>query len=91
MLADMIASTPRPCFADQDLASLAAEKAAAIVRENPHLRGDELLRAIRKAEEDIALEYNSLLEKQVRETGRGAKRSTAEQSNISLCSSLRVF
>ncbi|GMH70633.1 hypothetical protein TrRE_jg4121 [Triparma retinervis] len=64
ILAEMIASTPRPCFDSQALASMAATKASKLVRDNPTLRGDDLLRAIRKAEEDVVLENNFLKERQ---------------------------
>ena len=43
-----------------------------MVRDNPTLRGDDLLRAIRKAEEDVVLENNSLKERQV-SRGEGVK------------------
>ena len=66
MLADIIASTPRPDFEYQDLAKQAALKASRVLRDSPHLRGEELLAALRKADEDVAIEYDLLLEKHSR-------------------------
>ena len=62
LLADMIANAPRPNLPDSELAKQAALKASSVIRNNPKLRGDALMEALRRAETDAVIEFNALKE-----------------------------
>jgi hypothetical protein len=54
-LISAIENTPRPDLPDEWMAAEAARVASNIIKTNPKLRGNELLAALRKAEEDVLI------------------------------------
>ncbi|GMH81392.1 hypothetical protein TrST_g1950 [Triparma strigata] len=62
LLADMIANAPRPNMPDSELAKAAAFKASLVIRNNPKLKGDALMDALRRAEEDVVIQFKQMEE-----------------------------
>ncbi|GMH80404.1 hypothetical protein TrLO_g10082, partial [Triparma laevis f. longispina] len=58
----MIANAPRPNMPDSELAKAAAFKASLVIRNNPKLKGDALMDALRRAEEDVVIQFKQMEE-----------------------------